>query len=280
MMRMKQKWDSDEYNEFRGRVAGLERALWEWSRTRLRARFMHPSLGHETAAFCVTQIFSPYQTFWAFYYRSHAWLLALGVPLSEIVAEIVGAPIGRLHGRGGSMHLLLHPNVIDCNSIVGAQIPIAVGAAMANDARGLPTICVLGDGATNTGVFYEALNIASIYRAPILFVVEDNQVAMDCSYDHTSSTTIEAKFQLFSIPFFSTFACHGKSVLDAVKEASKLVTRGPVAVCVSGERIGAHVMSSQNTWADIAEAYTTSDIVSKSLELSYYESLKILQTFH
>src|SRR5437870_5675818 len=104
----------DEYAEFRGRVAGLEQALWEWSRTSPRARFIHPSLGDEVAAHCVAHVIPADQALWALYYRSHAWQLALGVELPDIIAEIAGEPWAYLGGRAGSMHLLLHPNIIDC----------------------------------------------------------------------------------------------------------------------------------------------------------------------
>lgn len=272
-------WNPDEYMKFRGRVAGLEYALWEWSRGKPQARFIHPSLGNELSAFCLTRVLAAQDVSWALYYRSHAWLLALGVPLYIILTEIANNSTSPLHGRAGSMHLFLHPNIIDCNSIVGAQIPIAVGAAIANRVEGKLTVCVLGDGATNTGVFYESLNIASLYKAPVLFVIEDNGIAMDNVYERISSATIEAKFDLFSIPFYSTSTHEAEIVFQSAIKVSALVNLGPAAICVSSFRLGAHVLSSQYSWDSIAQAYSTSHEVKQAMDFSYQESREILQEF-
>lgn len=256
------------YLQFCGRVAGLERALWEWGRANPRSRFIHASLGHEAAAFHVVGCIPSERARWALYYRSHAWLLALGATLADVVAEISGAGPSPLRGEAGPMHLLLHPHVVDCNSIVGAQIPVAVGTALAQRGKGRPTVCVMGDGATNTGVFFEALNIASLYRAPVLFVVEDNGVAMDTPYGRTSAASIEAKFELFSIPFFHAESHDIDSSLRAVAAASDLAPEGPAAVCISGERKGPHVLSFQDAFD---EAFVGDGNLLREAMLTTYE---------
>lgn len=266
----------EKYEIFKGRVIGLELALWDYFCRKPQGRFVHSSLGHEAAAFFVTSILPSDQALWALYYRCHAWLLALGVPISDIIEEILGKQQGKLGGRAGSMHLLLHPNIIDCNSIVGAQVPIAVGASIANRGTGLCTVCVLGDGATNTGVFYEALNIAALYQAPILFVVEDNKVAMDIHYEQTSLATIQSKFHLFSIPFLSTSSEEINSVYENAKEAIISAQNGPTAFCVRNKRIGQHVVFAQDPPFDSIFSIASSDKLRITICKTYYESMKLL----
>lgn len=255
MIRNEPTIEPADYRQFCNRVAELERALWETSRQTRRARFIHSSLGHEAAAFCVTSVLVHIPALWALYYRSHAWLLALGVAPATIIDEILGESSGPLAGRGGPMHLLLHPNIIDCNSIVGAQIPIALGAAMANRGNGNPVVCVLGDGATNTGVFYEALNIASVQQIPILFVVEDNGKSMDVEYARTSSASIEAKCALFSIPCFVASANDITSALDMASRAVASAVSTPTALRVVSERLGRHVLSDETTWPLMGDVF-------------------------
>src|SRR5215831_5049637 len=91
--------DSIDFRTFRGRVAGTEQALWEWSRYAPRARFLHPSLGNEAAAFVVSTKVGTEGARWALYYRCHAWLLALGVPLALVLEEINGKQDSPLGGR-------------------------------------------------------------------------------------------------------------------------------------------------------------------------------------
>lgn len=226
----------EELRAFRGRVYGLEQALWHWGHDRTEGRFMHMSLGHEVTPFCVTSAIG-HSALYALYYRSHAWLLSLGVEPSKIVAEIVRA-------HPGPMHLFLHKSIIDCNSIVGAQLPIAVGAALGT---GQTVVCALGDGATTTGIFFEALNIAALKRAPVLFVIEDNGVAIDTPLKEISIAPIEEKFRLFQIPILSLAASQPDDVLLAAREQVARSRSGPAALHVTTERGGAHAIAFENS---------------------------------
>lgn len=217
---------------FRGRVYGLELALWTWGHDRPAGRFVHGSLGHEVVPFCVTRAVGP-KVRYALYYRSHAWLLALGVAPMRIAAEIA-------QPRPGPMHLFLSDSIVDCNSIVGAQLPIALGAALGTRRT---VVCVLGDGATTTGVFFEVLNIAALHRAPILFVIEDNGLAIDSLAREISAASIEEKFRLFGIPVLSTAASRPDDVLAAAREQASHASSGPAALRVTTERVGAHAIA-------------------------------------
>jgi acetoin:2,6-dichlorophenolindophenol oxidoreductase subunit alpha len=111
-------------------------------------------------------------------YRGHAAVLAMGAPLDAAFGEILGKAEGLCRGKGGSMHLTdVSRGVLGSFAIVGAHLPIATGVAFAARYRGTDevTLCFFGDGATNIGAFHEALNLAAVWRLPVLFVCENNR---------------------------------------------------------------------------------------------------------
>lgn len=110
-------------------------------------------------------------------YRGHAHVLARGTPLAATLAEIMGRATGLMGGKGGSMHLISPAHgVLGSYAIVGSHLPIAVGAAWSATMRksGQVAVCFFGDGATNIGAFHEALNLAAVWRLPVVFVCENN----------------------------------------------------------------------------------------------------------
>ncbi|MEI8068711.1 MAG: thiamine pyrophosphate-dependent dehydrogenase E1 component subunit alpha [Actinomycetota bacterium] len=110
-------------------------------------------------------------------YRGHAHTLARGVKPHTALAELIGRDTGLLNGKGGSMHLTdIDHNMLGSFAIVGAHLPIACGVAWSAKLRGTDqvTICFFGDGATNIGAFHEALNLAAVWKLPIIFVCENN----------------------------------------------------------------------------------------------------------
>ena len=111
-------------------------------------------------------------------YRGHNHNIARGVPLAPILAELFGRATGLLGGKGGSMHLTsVEHGVLGSYAIVGAHLPIALGAAWSAQYRksGQVAVCFFGDGTTNIGAFHEALNMAVVWKAPVVFVCENNQ---------------------------------------------------------------------------------------------------------
>jgi acetoin:2,6-dichlorophenolindophenol oxidoreductase subunit alpha len=111
-------------------------------------------------------------------YRGHNHLLARGVPMAPMFAELFGRATGLLGGKGGSMHLTsVDHGAMGSYAIVGAHLPIALGAAWSAQYRksGQVAVCFFGDGATNIGAFHEALNMAAVWKAPVIFVCENNQ---------------------------------------------------------------------------------------------------------
>jgi acetoin:2,6-dichlorophenolindophenol oxidoreductase subunit alpha len=110
-------------------------------------------------------------------YRGHAHTLARGVPMTPVLAELLGRENGLMKGKGGSMHLTsVEHGVMGSYAIIGANLPIANGAAWSAQYRGTEqvAVCFFGDGTTNIGAFHEALNFAVIWRLPVVFVCENN----------------------------------------------------------------------------------------------------------
>jgi acetoin:2,6-dichlorophenolindophenol oxidoreductase subunit alpha len=110
-------------------------------------------------------------------YRGHNHTLARGVPMAPIFAELFGRATGLLGGKGGSMHLTsVDHGAMGSYAIVGAHLPIALGAAWSAQYRksGQVAVCFFGDGTTNIGAFHEALNMAAVWKAPVVFVCENN----------------------------------------------------------------------------------------------------------
>ena len=115
-------------------------------------------------------------------YRGHNHVLARGTPMTPVMAELLGRENGLMHGKGGSMHLLdVSHGILGAYAIIGAQLVIANGSAWSAQHRGTKqvTVCFLGDGATNIGAFHEALNLAAVWKLPVIFICENNQYMED-----------------------------------------------------------------------------------------------------
>ncbi len=138
--------------------------------------FIHLSIGQEAIAAGVCSALRPEDTL-ASNHRGHGHALAKGVPLDGFFAEIMGRDTGICRGRGGSMHIAdMSAGMLGANGIVGAGIPLALGSALAHQTRGADAVAVVffGDGALAEGVLHESLNMAALWKLPILFVCENN----------------------------------------------------------------------------------------------------------
>src|ERR1700719_1778392 len=136
----------------------------------------HLSLGQEAVAAGFAAAMEPGDLSWCTY-RGHAHTLARGVPIEKVLGELMGRDNGLMRGKGGSMHLTsVEHGVMGSYAIVGAHLPIAVGAAWRAQYKGASdvTSCFFGDGTTNIGAFHEALNLAAVWKLPVIFVCENN----------------------------------------------------------------------------------------------------------
>ena len=113
-------------------------------------------------------------------HRSHHHCIAKGLDLSEMMAELLGKSTGTNHGKGGTMHIAdIDKGMLGANGVVGSSIPVATGVALSASVRGTDQVSVafFGDGATSQGVLHESMNMASIWKLPVLFVCENNRYA-------------------------------------------------------------------------------------------------------
>ena len=136
----------------------------------------HLASGHEAVAVGASFALRPDDYVFATY-RGHHHAIARGATPEACLAELMQKATGLCKGKGGSMHLTWAPgNMLGSYAIVGAHLPIAVGAAWSAQLRGTSQVAVafFGDGATNIGTFHEALNLASIWKLPVIFVCENN----------------------------------------------------------------------------------------------------------
>jgi pyruvate dehydrogenase E1 component alpha subunit len=177
----------------------MYRALWrirvfEGQVQRLAAAgevpgFPHLSTGQEAVAVGVCAHLSPSDTLFTSH-RGHGHVLAKGADLEATFAEILGRDSGICRGRGGSMHLVdAAHGVLGATGVVGGNLPLAAGAAWAAQARGEKNISVVffGDGATGAGVFHETVNLAVLWKLPVLFVCENNGYAEFTSREEHSN---------------------------------------------------------------------------------------------
>ena len=128
--------------------------------------------------------------FMASNHRGHGHCIAKGADISLMMAELMGRESGYCGGLGGSMHIAdMDLNILGANGIVGAAMPLSTGAGLAAKLQGKNQVVVafFGDGGSNQGVFHESMNLASVWKLPVLFICENNQYALSTSYRQTTS---------------------------------------------------------------------------------------------
>ena len=163
-------------------------------------------------------------------YRDHALPLALGTPISSVMAELYGKSTGCSKGKGGSMHMFdLSRHFYGGHGIVGGQIPLATGLAFAEKYRKTKHLCLafMGDGAVRQGAFHESLNIAMYYRLPVVFAIENNGYAMGTSVLRTSN--VQELYKLASAYEMPAEAVDGmapEEVHTAVEKAANRARKG------------------------------------------------------
>jgi len=165
-----------------------ERTEEQYTRARIGG-YCHLAIGEEAASVGAIDALRDGDCLFASY-RDHATALAVGSPAEAVMAELFGKVTGVAHGRGGSMHLLdVERRFYGGWGIVGAHLPIATGAALALDYRSEPNavLCQFGDGAMATGAFHEAVNLAALWRLPIVYQSINNQYGMGTSVEQSSA---------------------------------------------------------------------------------------------
>ena len=153
--------------------------------------FLHLYIGEEANAVGVMQALGPNDAIVATY-REHGHALARGLPAGEVMAEMYGKAAGSSRGRGGSMHIFdAERRFYGGNAIVGGGLPLAVGLGLADRMQSRPqvTCCFFGEGAAAEGEFHESLNLAALWKLPVLFVCENSGYAMGTALDRSEAET-------------------------------------------------------------------------------------------
>ena len=191
--------------------------------------FIHLCIGQEASAVGVCAPLRP-EDLVASNHRGHGHCLAKGADPGLLMAELFGRLTGYCRGKGGSMHLCHVPlGILGTNGVVGAGIPIAVGTALASRLRGTGqvTVAFFGDGAANTGAAHEALNLASVWGLPVLFVCENNMYAeFTPQATHSKVASIAARAPAYGLPGVVVDGNDVLAVRAAALEAIERARRG------------------------------------------------------
>ena len=181
--------------------------------------FLHLYIGEEAVAVGAMAALRPEDDVIT-HYRDHGYVLARGIEPKRVMAELYGKATGLSKGKGGSMHMGdVRRHLWGGYAIVGGHIPVAAGLALANQYRNLPQVvaCFLGDGATNSGSFFSGLNLAAVWKLPLVAIVENNRYGMGTAFERVSAVgDVYRKASAFDIPGVKIDGNDVLAVRDAV----------------------------------------------------------------
>jgi pyruvate dehydrogenase E1 component alpha subunit len=209
--------------------------------------FCHLHIGQEgSAAGCIGPLRGDDYVISA--YREHTQALAKGLDPKVVMAELYGKAHGSSTGKGGSMHIFgADQAFMGGHGIVGGQVPLATGMGWAIKYRGEDRVamCFMGEAAVNQGAFHESLNMAAVWKLPVIFVVENNGYGMGTAWSRVSSTRVEERSAAYGIP---PSLVNGQDVLETYRHFEKLIAEvrnggGPRFVEVRTYRFRGHSMS-------------------------------------
>src|SRR4051812_4838569 len=228
------------------RLREFELKVQELYRSGVLPGFVHLYVGEEAVAAGVCAHLRLTDLIWSTH-RGHGHAVAKGVPGREVLAELWGKETGCSGGRGGSMHMYAPDyGFMGTNGIVGSGIPMSAGAALSAKLRnsGQVVVCFFGDGASNSGSFYEGINIASVWELPVVYVCENNLYATEMALSRaTKSLEIAERAAMFKMP---GLAVDGSDVLAVYDLAGQAVDRarsggGPTLIeCKTYRFLGHH----------------------------------------
>lgn len=249
------------------RLTGLYRSMSrirqvETALTRLFANsevpgFIHLSIGQEGVATGIASALQPQDSL-ATTHRGHGHVLARGMDVTSFMKEIMGREGGMCKGRGGSMHVAdLSLGILGANGIVGAGIPIALGSAMAHQIRqtGGVAVAFFGDGAMAEGVLHETLNMAALWKCPLLLVCENN----GWSEFSPTSRQFVAQLEKLAGAFGAAYAKVNGNDVVAVSEAAQQACehlragKGPFVLECSTTRVRGHFEGDAQKYRDSGE---------------------------
>jgi pyruvate dehydrogenase E1 component alpha subunit len=214
--------------ELLARMALIRRFEEEAGRQYQRAKaggFLHLAIGEEATILGTTSVMSE-EDYLIGTYRTHGHAIARGTEPKRVMAELFGRVDGTSGGRGGSMHMFDGGRrFMGGYGIVGGNLPIAAGLALSSQYKGedAVTVCMFGDGASNTGNFGETMNLAALWKLPILFLVENNLYGMGTSVErHSAQTDLSKKAEGYGIPGHRIDGMDVIAVRESVAEGIRL----------------------------------------------------------
>ncbi len=216
--------------------------------------FLHLYSGQEAVATGVLEMAKPGHDYVITGYRDHVHAIKAGAPAREVMAELYGKETGSSRGRGGSMHIFdPSVNFMGGYALVGQPFPLAAGLALACKHKKTDqiAICFLGDGANNQGTFHETLNMASVWKLPVLFVCENNMYAIGTRIDRSTAVTDQYKRTCgYNIPSSQHDGQDIETVMEAAKKAVDHVRsgKGPYFIEYLTYRLRGHSMSDAGTY--------------------------------
>ena len=216
--------------------------------------FLHLYPGQEACVYGVMEAARPGQDYVITGYRDHVHAIKCGAPPKEVMAELFGKETGSSRGRGGSMHIFdVQHHFMGGYALVGGPFPLAAGMAKAIKMKGGDeiAICFLGDAANNQGTFHEALNMASVWKLPVLYVCENNLYGIGTRIDRSTAVLDQYKrVCAYNIP---SAQCDGQDI-EKVYEAAKIAVdhvrggNGPYFLELMTYRYRGHSMSDSNAY--------------------------------
>jgi pyruvate dehydrogenase E1 component alpha subunit len=221
--------------------------------------YLHPYIGEEAVAVGTCAAINK-TDYIVSTHRGHGHSIAKGADLNRMMAELLGKATGYCKGRGGSMHIAdTEIGMLGANGIVGGGIPISVGAGFSckMEGKGRVTICFFGDGASNNGVFHESLNMAAIFKLPVIYVCENNMyaISMSCT-ESVSCENIADRAVSYGINGDIVDGSNPIDVFEAVQRAVKRAREGfgPTLIEAKTYRFGGHHPNDPEEYRDKKEA--------------------------
>jgi pyruvate dehydrogenase E1 component alpha subunit len=228
-----------------------------YTQERIRG-FLHLYVGEEAVAVGAMQALQPEDAIVSTY-REHGHALVRGISAGAVMAEMYGKQEGCSRGRGGSMHLFdARTRFYGGNAIVGGGLPLAVGLALADKMqhRHQVTACFFGEGAVAEGEFHESINLAALWKLPVLFLCENNLYAMGTALARSQSQTdIHLKAESYKVPSEAVDGMDVLAVEEATQRAAAAVRagEGPYFLELRTYRFRAHSMFDPQLYRDKAE---------------------------
>jgi len=245
------------YQDMR-RVRTFEERVGElFVRGKSAGSMLHLSIGEESAAVGVCAQMREGDTFTT-HHRGHGIFLARGAEPNRMMAEIAGKESGYCHGKGGSMHIAdMGLGHLGANAIVGGGIPAVIGAGLSarHKKSGAISVAFFGDGATGQGILYESMNMAALWKLPVMFVCINNQYGMGTRIDQaTANPNLHERAAAFGLAARTVDGLEVEDVADAAAELIEGARAGkPAFLVVECYRFFGHARKDKSPYRDDAE---------------------------